>query len=106
VILSLFKDALSDHVVAKLVNGNNEIVVISYEEVEVHSEVEVTHPHHVHKVLNISIVADIGFFKFLEIRSLQLLLISHHGLCLYNWHLLFFFLVDDRSNILDKWLSN
>jgi len=102
VILSLFKDALSYHVVAEFVNGNDKIIVISYKEVEVHSEVEVAHSHHVLKVLNVSFVTDLGCIQFLEVSLFQLLLISHNWLCLYNWYFLFFFLADDRSNILDK----
>jgi len=48
-----FKDALSDHVVAEFVDGNNEIIVVSCKQVEVNSEVEVAHVHHVLKILDI-----------------------------------------------------
>jgi len=82
-----FKDTLSDHVVAEFVNSNNQIIVVSCQQIEVHSEIKVAHVHHVLKVLYVCLILDVSCSKFLLITHSELIIIRHNLFFFNNWNL-------------------
>jgi len=70
-----FEDALGDEVVAEFVDGDDQVISVSGEEVVVDHEVQVAHVHHVLHVLNQGLVLDVGSLQLLHVHLLHSVLI-------------------------------
>jgi len=67
----LFEHAVSDDIIAKLVDCNNQIILVSGKKAVVDSEVEISKLHHVLQVLNQSLISDAHCYYFIHVVFLD-----------------------------------